>query len=119
MRTLVIAAMFAFLTPLLAHAQNPPRPAPAISPEIASDGKVTFRVRAAKAQEVSLRGQWNRQPISLTKGDDGIWSVTLDTVPAGVWEYSFSVDGLNVLDSLNPIFKPQREPSKSILQIAG
>src|SRR5262249_13461012 len=40
-------------------------------------------------------------------------------VPAGVWEYSFQVDGLNVLDSLNPNFKPQRQPSRSILHIPG
>jgi enterochelin esterase-like enzyme len=43
--------------------------------------------------------------------------VALDTVPTGVWEYSFSVDGLNVLDPTNPFFKPQRQPGKSILHI--
>jgi enterochelin esterase-like enzyme len=107
------------LLPVVAVAQNAARPRPIVSPEIETGGKVTFRLRAAQAKEVALRGQWSRQPVPLTQGEGGVWSVTAENVPAGVWEYSFSVDGLNVLDQVNPIFKPQREPSKSILQIAG
>lgn len=41
----------------------------------------------------------------------------LDNVPAGIWEYSFLIDGLNILDPHNPDIKPQRQPSKSILHI--
>lgn len=55
----------------------------------------------------------------MTRSDDGSWSVTLASVPDGVWEYSFAVDGLNVMDPLNPAFKPQREPQKSVLHIAA
>jgi enterochelin esterase family protein len=55
----------------------------------------------------------------MTPDDNGVWSVTAEAVPPGVWEYSFQVDGLNVLDSLNPALKPQREPSRSILHIPG
>ena len=110
----------ALLCPAAARAQAPgQRPAPVVSPEIGEGGKVTFRLRSAKAQEVSLRGQWLKQPLALTRGDSNVWSVTAEAVPAGVWEYSFDVDGLNVLDSQNPSFKPQRQPSKSILHIAG
>jgi enterochelin esterase family protein len=57
--------------------------------------------------------------MPLTIGENGVWSLNVNSVPAGVWEYSFQVDGLNVLDSLNPTFKPQREATKSILHIAG
>jgi enterochelin esterase family protein len=89
-----------------------------ISPEIAQD-RVTFRIRAPQAKEVLLRGQWIKDPAPLTLGDNGIWSLTVEPVPAGVWEYSFQIDGLNVLDSVNSNFKPQREPSKSILHIGG
>jgi enterochelin esterase family protein len=53
----------------------------------------------------------------MTRADNGVWSVAVDPVPAGVWEYSFSVDGMNVLDSLNPAIKPQREPQKNILHL--
>ena len=104
------------LTQFSTHAQNPQRPAPIVSPEIAGQ-RVTFRVRAPQAKEVALRGQWTKDPIPLTRGDDGVWNATVEPTPAGVWEYSFTVDGLSVLDSLNPAFKPQREPGKSILHI--
>jgi len=112
---------FAFLLALLggstlALAQN--RPQPIVSPEI-EGGRVTFRLRAAQAKEVTLRGQWSREPLALAKGEDGVWSVTAAAVPAGVWEYSFQVDGLNVLDPLNTAFKPQRETGKSIVHIPG
>ncbi|HEY2414371.1 MAG TPA: alpha/beta hydrolase-fold protein [Pirellulaceae bacterium] len=119
MRAVAVVLLFLFVE--MSQAQNPaPRPAPVISPEKGENGSVTFRCRAPKeAKEVSLRGQWSRQPIEMTKNDSGVWSVTVEPVPAGVWEYSFNVDGLNVLDSLNPLFKPQREPSKSIVQVPG
>lgn len=114
---LVIAVL---VCPVIAHAQNAARrPTPVISPEKHADGRVTFRLRAAQAKEVTLRGQWAQQPLMLTRDENGMWSVTAEAVPAGVWEYSFQVDGLNVLDPANPILKPQREPSRSIVHIAG
>ena len=99
-----------------AHAQAPQRPAPVVSPEVA-DGRVTFRLRAPQAKDVALRGQWNKDAVPMTRGDDGVWTASVEPAPAGVWEYSFVVDSLNVLDPLNPAFKPQREPQKSILHI--
>jgi enterochelin esterase family protein len=121
MKAFAIAVGLTFLFVGLSQAQNPaPRPAPVISPEKGENGSVTFCFLAPKeAKEVSLRGQWSRQPIAMTKNDSGVWSVTVEAVPAGVWEYSFNVDGLNVLDSLNPVFKPQREPGKSIVHVPG
>lgn len=118
MRRIILHTAVALLLPVVGLAQNA-RPRPIVSPEIESGGKVTFRFRAANAKEVALRGQWNRQPLPLAQGDGGVWSVTVENVPAGVWEYSFSVDGLNVMDQVNPTFKPQREPSKSLVHIAG
>jgi enterochelin esterase family protein len=82
-----------------------------------AEGRVAFRVRAPKANEVLLRGQWTKEPIPLVRGEKDDWSVTVEKIPAGVWEYSFGVDGMNVLDALNPAFKPQREPQKSIVHI--
>ena len=110
---LLLALTFTQITAL---AQNPQRPAPVVSPEITGQ-RVTFRVRAPQAKEVALRGQWTKDPIPLTRGDDGVWNATVEPTPTGVWEYSFTVDVLNILDSLNPAFKPQREPGKSILHI--
>ena len=82
-----------------------------------ADGKVTFSIKAPKAAEVRLKGQWSRQDSALSRGEDGTWSSGAIEVPGGVWEYSFQVDGLNVLDPQNPATKPQRQPQKSILHI--
>lgn len=92
---------------------------PLVSPEINSDGSVAFRLRAPKAQAVSLRGQWDRKQVEMTKSTDGVWSVTAPGVKAGVWEYSYIVDGLTMIDPANPARKPQRNPTASILHIAG
>lgn len=92
---------------------------PVMSPEVTADGAVTFRLRADKAEAVQLRGQWDRQQQPMQRGEDGLWSLTLPQVPAGVWEYSFNVDGLGVLDPANPALKPQRNPGTSILHIPG
>src|SRR5262245_55785685 len=120
MKTRLVLIVAALLSPAFTLAQNPPpRPAPLISPQTLSDGRVTFRLRAPQAKEVALRGQWTTQPLPMTRDESGVWSVTTEVVPPGVWEYSFQVDGLNVLDAANPTFKPQRQPSKSILHVAG
>ena len=74
---LFIALVVVALSPLVALAQNAARPRPIMSPEIEAGGKVTFRLRSAQAKEVALRGQWTRQPLPLTQGESGVWSVTI------------------------------------------
>ena len=110
-------------------AQNPPpsvaaplapttatRPPLLVSPEVAADRTVTFRLKAPGAKFVALRAQWTKDPLALTRNDDGLWSVAT-TVAPGVWEYSFSVDGIAMIDPANPAIKPMREPRTSILHI--
>ena len=89
-------------------------PAPA---QATDSGRVAFSIRAPEAKKVELRGQWSKEALALTKGEKGDWTTTIEKVPAGVWEYSFGVDGLNVMDPGNPSFKPQRKPGKSILHV--
>ena len=98
-------------------AAAPRRPPPVRSPEVQSDGRVTFRLQAAKAAEVWLGGQWRNGRVSMAKGSNDVWSVTAGPIEPGVWEYSFQVDGLTMIDPLNPIFKPMREPRTSILHL--
>lgn len=79
------------LTVLLAGAQVPAAtdsmPAPsnlgnAEYPRIASDLRVTFRLNAPGAKHVKLEGGAGlvKEPIEMTRGEDGAWSVT--TQPA-------------------------------------
>ncbi len=123
-RTLAVA--LALLAPLTAFPQATPppaapaaaRPVPVVSPEINADGTVTFRLRAPNAKAVTVRGQWAKDPLPLTRADSGLWSATT-SVTAGVWEYSFNVDGLAMIDPGNTAIKPMREPRTSILHVAA
>jgi enterochelin esterase family protein len=94
----------------------PRRLPPLVSPDLGSKGDVTFRFRAPKASEVKVAGQFGSE-AALTKDTQGVWSVTIPSVPAGVHEYHFVVDGLNVLDPQNSALKPQRWPGSSILHV--
>ncbi len=90
-----------------------------MSPEVAADRRVTFRLRAPEARAVSVSGQWAKEKIALTKDADGVWSAVTGPVEAGVWEYSLSVDGVTMIDPANPQVKPQRSPRTSILEVPG
>jgi enterochelin esterase-like enzyme len=90
-----------------------------ISPEIQNEHGVTFRLRAPKSQSVALRGQWDKQTAAMTRDAEGLWSLAVPNLPAGVWEYSFVVDGLTMIDPANPAQKPQRNPTASILHLPG
>lgn len=103
---------------------RPQRPPPAPPTKIEADGKVTFWLRAPQAKSVVIKGQWQKGdwqkdalPLTRTESKEGDWTLVVDKVPPGVWEYWFEVDGTNVLDPSNTQVKPQRSPGKSILHI--
>ena len=102
-----------------APARRPRMNPPVRSPEVQADRQVTFRLRAPKAGEVVVAGQWANGRASLTKDTNGVWSVTVGPIEPGVYEYSFVVDGLAMIDPGNPAIKPMREPRTSILQLHG
>jgi enterochelin esterase-like enzyme len=89
---------------------------PLVSPEILPQGVVAFRLRAPKATEVKVSGQFGAD-APMSKDTQGVWSVTVPTVPAGIHEYRFVVDGLSVIDPQNSALKPQRWPGSSILHV--
>jgi enterochelin esterase family protein len=73
------------------------------SPEILDDQKVTFRLRAPNATDVSVNGDWPQgRGVKMAKDDAGIWSVTVGPLTPELWAYTFSVDGVSLLDSTNP-----------------
>jgi enterochelin esterase family protein len=89
---------------------------PLVSPDLLPDGGVTFRIRAAKANEVKVAGQFGSE-APMTKDTQGVWSVIVPSVSPGIYEYHFVVDGLNVIDPQNSAVKPQRWPGASILHV--
>jgi enterochelin esterase family protein len=92
-----------------------------VSPEIASDRRVTFRVYAPKASEAAFFGDWMKTGSSekMTKGSGGVWSVTVGPVPQGMYIYHFVVDGVTMADPVNPRMKLRARTSASLVEVPG
>lgn len=98
-----------------------------ISPEVRDDGMVTFRVRGPKAQEVTLSagtiaaglGMGNKPFPPFTKGDDGIWTLTIGPVPPNIYVYKIVVDGVAVVDPANTLTGFADQPGYSQLVVHG
>ena len=72
-----------------------------VSPEL-TDETVTFRLNAHYATQVSLQASWlgyGAQP--MTKGERGVWSITLPRPEPELYTYSFIVDGVSMPDPAN------------------
>jgi len=76
-----------------------------ISPSVAADGRVTFRLIAPKASEVTLSGDWTTTPSPLKKTSDGVWEVTVGPLAPDLYTYNFVVDGLRLPDPSNRTLK--------------
>jgi enterochelin esterase-like enzyme len=113
-----IFLIVALLSAAPCFAQTPP-PDGLVSPEVHPDGKVTFRIRAAKAGEVTLFGDWmppgSKHP--LTKDTEGIWSTTVGPIEATIHLYSFTVDGVTLADPVNPRIKLRQRTSASLVEV--
>jgi enterochelin esterase family protein len=102
------------------YAQQP-RPQAVRSPEVSTDRRVTFRIAAPRAAEVSLTCECVNGRQALTKDDNGTWSITLGPFEPDIYEYEFTVDGVTMLDPRNEKVKYNGQPStiSSLLEIPG
>src|SRR5215467_7822746 len=75
------------------------------SPEVHADRTVTFRFRAPNAKEVSL-GLEGAKGVPMQKGEQGVWSATTGPLEPDFYDYSFSVDGVDLHDPSNPEVTP-------------
>jgi enterochelin esterase-like enzyme len=97
------------------------------SPEVASDRRVTFRILAPTAQTVELRspgdipgvGGRGVTPPQLTKNADGVWERTFGPLPAGAYRYVFTVNGLTVVDTRNPVTSQTNTTVYSLAVVPG
>ena len=99
-----------------------------VSPEVAADGHVTFRILAPDAQKVAFQDNdigvmlsgagpgalaGSTTPavpagfklpeggIAFAKAENGIWEASFGPLPPGAYRYAFQVDGVKVLDPTN------------------
>jgi enterochelin esterase family protein len=87
------------------------------SPEIAADGRVTFRLRAPNAKEVIVSFGQTRLPMQ--KDDQGVWSATSDALAPNYYTYSFVIDGTTVNDSVNRRVETSFGSARSMFVIPG
>jgi enterochelin esterase-like enzyme len=106
------------LLPFRAEAQ-PPRGPFVISPEVKADKTAVFRYLAPLAKEVKLSGQFLKEPLAMKKDSIGIWSVSVGPIQPDIYPYSFSVDGVTVMDPANVSFFPNERFKASLVDIPG
>lgn len=86
-------------------------------PEVLPDGRVTFRITAPKASEVTLTSDWQSGTQKLEKGADGVWSLTVGPLAPSSYIYSFNVDGMAIADPINPKMKLRARTSASVFEV--
>jgi enterochelin esterase-like enzyme len=107
---------------LLPLANAAPAPPDGVkSPEVLADGRVTFRLRAAKASAVSVTGDWMAPNTreAMTQGENGVWRVTLGPLQPGIAIYTFDLDGVSIPDPVNPRIKLRARGSASLVEVPG
>ena len=85
-------------------------------PSANDDGTVTFRYQNDSAKKVLVDVQFAGQK-EMTRGADGVWSVTLGPVAPDMYPYCFIVDGVSVMDPLNQQYFPNEGFKNSLVEI--
>ena len=129
----IFLAAALLLAPLCARAQRPagegqrltPQvmarmfPAGVVSPEYNADGSVTFRCQAANAQKVELDTQMLPSALPMTKGENGVWSITVTPGKPDIYPYCFVVDGTRIADPNNMFIFPNENFKNSLADVRG
>jgi len=97
-----------------------------VSPEVDEQRRVTFRVKAPRAQEVQLAAPTiaaglgrSESSWPFTRGADGTWTLTIGPVPQNLYVYKFLIDGVSVVDPNNTIGGFGNQPGYSTLVVHG
>lgn len=104
-----------------------PRPAfrmprPLVSPEILPDNRVTFRLLAKDVEKVSIYGDWIpgfNASENMVKNDTGLFTITVGPLKPELYSYTFSFDGVRVLDPNNPLTKRDGTRNESMFIVRG
>jgi len=110
------ALALTLVLPLCAKAQG--FMTPVSSPVVNADNTVTFNYRNPNAKSVRINAQF-APAQDMVKGENGVWSITLGPVEPDIYPYCFVVDGLNVMDPLNPDWFPNETFKNSLVDVRG
>ncbi len=115
---LILVTLIAFTQ---AVAQQPQAP-PVSSPEVHSDRRVTFRLLAPQAEKVRLvAGDIpNMGPgKEMTKGENGLWEITVGPIDPGAYRYNFNVNGVSVIDPRSATISESNNNVWSMVYVPG
>jgi enterochelin esterase family protein len=101
-----------------APAQPPQMPGWLVTPEVQTDGSVTFRFLAPNAQEVKLARE-GAEPVAMQKDDKGVWTVTTAPLAPDYYGYSIIVDGVRLIDPYNHWLKPNLLATQNVVHVPG
>lgn len=106
-----------------AHAQPGNDRTPVVSPEISNNRSVTFRIFAPNADEVrfvsnDMPGHGDSGSL-MNRNAEGEWETTIESVSPGAYRYNFNVDGLTVIDPVNPITVQANARPWSFVTVSG
>ena len=104
------------LTPELMAKLFPPG---VVSPEYNADGSATFRVLAPDAEKVEFECQMFEGVKPMTKGERGVWSVTVKPDQPDIYPYSFIIDGTKIADPNNVEIFPNEGYKASLADFKG
>jgi enterochelin esterase-like enzyme len=97
----------------------PLEPAPPSYPLVQPDGTAVFHLAMPNASVVELHLEGVKDPFPLSKGSDGVWSVTVPRLAPQYYSYNFKVDGTNVLDPHNVTLKPSFFGTDNVFLVPG
>ena len=93
-----------------------------VSPEVAADRQVTFRILAPKAEAVRLSAgdiPGVGQGAEMKKDPNGVWEVKLGPLEPGAYRYNFNVNGVSVIDPRNPATSESNTNTWSLVVVPG
>jgi enterochelin esterase family protein len=99
------------------------RPPQVTSPELSKDRHITFRILAPKADAVTLNAGDIQGNVAggrnFTKGDNGIWELTVGPIDPGTYRYTFNINGVPVVDPRNPAYSQSNNNLWSVIHVPG
>ena len=93
-----------------------------VSPEVAADKRITFRIHAPKAESVrfiSADIPGTEMGADMKKSEIDVWEATVGPIPSGAYRYNFKLDGVSVTDPTNPGTSESNTNTWSLVYVPG
>ncbi len=97
-------------------AQPGGRGAQAPATVVNADNTVTFNYSNSNAKSVSIWTQFSGD-VPMTKGENGMWTVTVGPAAPDIYPYHYTVDGISVMDPRCPDWFPNETFKNSLLDM--